>query len=78
MRESSCEDGTQKEGGAMTTTKRNAHVWIVEMRGENGRWDSTVGVMLTRDEGRYELQRWRLHNPDDKFRLMKYSRKVVG
>ena len=53
------------------------HVWIVEMWIDtpgNERWDPTVGCALNRDDGRHELEIWREHNPDDKFRLVKYVR----
>ena len=53
------------------------HVWIVEMWIDtpgNERWDPTVGCALNRDDGRRDLEIWREHNPDDKFRLVKYVR----
>lgn len=48
-------------------------VWIVEMwNGLSSRWEATVGVSLTRSDGRIELLRWRDDNPSDDFRLRPY------
>lgn len=53
--------------------KRN-HVWVVEMRNPNtGKFETTSGVGLDREDGREQLEIWRDKNPDDKFRLRKYA-----
>jgi hypothetical protein len=46
-------------------------VWIVEMKCDE-LWEPTVGIGLTREDGRKALVSWQLHNPDDKFRLRQY------
>lgn len=48
------------------------YVWLVEMRHPDGRWSATVGVRLTKHEGRAELRDWRRRNPTDRFRLVRY------
>ncbi len=51
----------------------NGHVWIVEMwNDERKRFEPTVGVAITRYDGRITLQDWRDHNPADKLRLVRY------
>ena len=54
-------------------------IWIVEMRHfteehhRPWRWYATVGVALSRAEGRHETADWQTRNPDDKFRLVSYT-----
>ena len=61
--------------------KHCARIWVVEMcgwlssRGAAKTWRTTVGVALTREDGRLVLKSWRLHNPNDKFRIRLYIRK---
>ncbi len=54
------------------------HVWIVEgsyeLRGQFGPWHPTVGVALTRVDGRHTVRNWKRLNPCDRFRLRKYTR----
>jgi hypothetical protein len=47
-------------------------IWVVEMKVGNN-WEPTIGVGLTREDGRLELARWRGKNPTYKFRLVKYE-----
>lgn len=47
-------------------------LWVVEMH-TGRRWEPTVGVSLTREDGRRELMAWRSDNPTDKFRLTRYA-----
>lgn len=54
------------------------HLWVIEMLSEVGVWESTLGVRLTRDDGKRELSLWRKLNPDDRFRLVKYERVEKG
>ena len=50
-------------------------LWVVEiMFEERDKWESTVGVALTRVDGRRVLEHWRGADPSDKFRLVKYER----
>ena len=48
-------------------------LWVVEMR-EGEVWSPTVGVAISRADGRRELADWKYNNPSDKFRLVKYVR----
>jgi hypothetical protein len=50
-------------------------IWVVEMwcRAPR-RWLPTVGVGLSRTDGRDALADWQRQNPDDKFRLRQYGR----
>ena len=60
-----------------TTEDEMSHIWIVEMWMEtpgHERWDPTIGVRFTRDDGQSLLENWRDLNPDSKFRLVKYVR----
>lgn len=47
-------------------------LWVVELF-VYGRWEPTIGVRLTRDEAREEMQSWRRRNPTDRFRLRRYT-----
>lgn len=49
-------------------------LWVVEMRGTYPftQWRATVGVRLTRGEGRNEQRIWQRRNPTDQFRLRRY------
>lgn len=48
-------------------------LWVVELLIEDtGAWEPSVGVSLTRADGREELKDWRQRNPSDKFRLRRY------
>lgn len=52
-------------------------VWIVEIDFEDDKgWTPTVGVALTRADGRVELQDWLAKNPgyNERLRLRKYVR----
>lgn len=54
-------------------------VWIVEMlvsHERGSRWEPTVGIALSREDARRELEQWRYANPDDTFRLRIYRRKA--
>lgn len=51
-------------------------LWIVEASWDKGPWHPTLGVALTRQDGRAELAGWKQHNPDDQFRLTKYVRET--
>lgn len=48
------------------------HIWVVEMRINNGSFAPTVGVALSRRMGRLILRNLHIRNPDDVFRLRKY------
>lgn len=51
-------------------------IWVVEMWFDAAhRWEPTVGVGLTRKEGRRALAWWRIRNTVDKFRLRPYGPK---
>ena len=49
-------------------------LWVVEVQWEN-EWQTTVGVGLTRADGRRELKNWQHRNPCDQFRLVQYKRR---
>jgi hypothetical protein len=49
------------------------HIWVVEMW-DSGKWNTTVGVGIDRENGREALKDWKSRCPDDKFRLVKYTR----
>lgn len=55
-------------------------IWVVEMwsddvyRHRASRWEPTVGVGFTRAQARWECREWRKKNPNDRFRVRKYSR----
>lgn len=56
--------------------KRYQTIWVVEAKWSESHYDSwgaTVGVGLTREDGRKALKEWQQRNPSDFFRLMKYS-----
>lgn len=46
-------------------------IWVVEMLCD-GKWEPTVGVALSRVQGRVERLRWMDDNPHDEFRLRRY------
>ena len=46
-------------------------LWVVEMR-NNGRWEPTTTVGLTRGEGREHLRDWQADCPNFHFRLVAY------
>ena len=49
------------------------YIWVVEVQDDVSlKFEPTVGVGLTRKDGRDEKWRWETANPDDKFRLKKY------
>ena len=53
------------------------HIWVVEANyadfpGED--FQPTVGVGLSKNDGRDKLKEWRRNNPSGKFRLTKYFR----
>ena len=49
------------------------YIWVVEMQDDVSlKFKPTVGVGLTRKDGRDEKWKWETANPDDKFRLKKY------
>lgn len=52
------------------------HVWIVEGSWDGGPWQPTVGVALTKEDARLVLTQWKGHNPDDRFRVVKYVRRL--
>lgn len=49
-------------------------LWVVEMWIKY-KWEPTVSVSRSRDDGRLELSECRIVNPSDKFRLVQYRRK---
>lgn len=52
-------------------------IWIVEMWNDAtgvARWEPTVGVSITRQDGRLILKKWQANNPTDRFRLQRYER----
>lgn len=61
--------------------KGRHHVWIVEMLCDDGRrkrWEPTVGVGFTQEDGKAECRLWRQRNPADLFRLVQYYSSRVG
>jgi hypothetical protein len=54
-----------------------ARLWVVEMLCL-GRWEPTVGVRMSREDGREELAQWRRDNPLDHFRLVSYRLEYSG
>lgn len=50
-----------------------SRIWVVEIN-VGRKWEPTVGVKLTRQEGRWCLADWQKRNRDDTFRLVQYSR----
>ena len=50
-------------------------LWVVEMRMgvRSIKWEPTVGVALTREEGRRNLRNWVNRNVNDFFRLKPYQ-----
>lgn len=48
-------------------------MWLVEMLDVDA-WRPTVGIALTRSEGRVALRHWRTRNSFDVFRLVRYYR----
>ena len=49
------------------------YIWVVEIQDDVSlKFEPTVGVGLTRKDGRDEKWKWETANPDDKFRLKKY------
>lgn len=60
---------------------KRTHVWIVEMWCQQfwhssfrGIWVPTVSVGLTHKEAARNKSIWKLHNPDDTFRVRRYVR----
>lgn len=55
---------------------RQRFVWVVEVRWLDGfsslKWNPTVGVGLTREDGRNALRGWKYRNVSAQFRLVKY------
>lgn len=50
-------------------------IWVVEVKFEGKfKWETTVGVGITRDDGRVALNEWKRENPFDQFRLRCYIR----
>lgn len=47
------------------------YLWVIEME-DGGEFTPTVGVRLSREDGRQELKEWKYECPADKFRLVKY------
>jgi len=59
-------------------TKPTPIVWIVELWCGQ-RYEPTVGIGLSREDGRMKLARWKRINPHDKFRLVPYeTRRLKG
>jgi len=54
------------------------HIWVVEVDFQNGKgYTATVGVALTREEGKKELHKWKVMLPNDPARLVKYTSPVI-
>jgi len=51
------------------------HVWIVEMKVGAFRWSwvPTAGCALTKEDCKTIKMEWQNQNPDDRFRVVKYS-----
>ena len=48
-------------------------LWVVEMwNPQKKQWEATVGVRISRKDGREELKDWRMDNPGDRFQLSRY------
>jgi hypothetical protein len=59
------------------STDRRQDLWVVEIMFSDSKgdgWQPTVGVSLSRSDGRACLGDWKQRNPDDFFRLKKYRR----
>jgi hypothetical protein len=52
--------------------KEKNEIWIVEMLIDKV-WKPTVGAGVFKNDGNRTLEEWKLNNPDDKFRLVKYQ-----
>lgn len=58
----------------------NRYVWIVEGNYEVGGrmtgWHPTVGIGLTKADASQRLEEWKKRNPDEWFRIVRYSRRA--
>ena len=57
------------------------YLWVVEMFDDGARrpaWEPTLGVGLDRQQARSEMAELKYRNPNDRFRLCRYVREVVG
>lgn len=63
----------QGAAGRSSPSAGSAHVWVVEMRLDNGTWRPTVGCRLSKADGRMEMADWKQRNPCDRFRLTRYA-----
>lgn len=67
-------DGEQAQSNKSPTRR----VWIVEVKfAEDRHWRPTVGIGLTREDGRWALACWRLKLPDDQVRLRPYEERTT-
>lgn len=49
------------------------HIWVVEVDFQNGKgFVPTIGVAITREDGKKELHKWKFMLPNDTMRLVKY------
>lgn len=61
----------------MAEQEKPRGLWVVEMRHEGkGKWYTTVGVQLNRNDARRILKDWQTRNPNDKFRLQLYENRT--
>lgn len=50
-------------------------LWVIELFNEQTlRWEPTVGVGLSRADGRVEMRQWRKNLPADRLRLRCYKK----
>lgn len=62
-----------KQSKRASRPQTRPRIWVVEIWNDHtDRWETTVGVGLSRQAGRDEQQMWREQNPDDAFRLRPY------
>ena len=53
--------------------KLSNYIWVVEMwNTEKKRWETTIGVRLTKSDILEERREWNDKNPNDTFRIRKY------
>ena len=53
-----------------------SYLWVVEIKfDDSDKWEATIGVGLSREDGRAELKDWQKKNKGCKYRLVKYEAK---
>ena len=56
---------------------RENHIWVVEVifnpSSKGAKWEPTVGVGLTRDDARREMEEWKTEVQGAQFRIRRYD-----